>query len=182
MTPTPLIVKNNLKNWIAGYKMINDSVDILDGVIINYAIQYKIIADFKFRAGDGSVTFGSIEGRGEFSRLPPGGISISVDNSARNFKFRPDSTTTTNDKTVSIPQLYNDQITTKADGTLNYDGTTAVADLRTEAADINTIGKKLFENAGASTDPGGYYYIAATFNATGGTGGDMSFIIEYVIN
>ena len=85
------------------------------------------IADFKFREGDGSVTFGSIEGRGEFSRLPPGGISISVDNSARNFKFRPDSTTTTNDKTVSIPQLYNDQITTKADGTLNYDGTTAVA-------------------------------------------------------
>ena len=62
------------------------------------------------------------------------------------------------------------------------DGTTAVADLRTEAPDINTIGAKLFENAGASTDPGGYYYIAATFNATGGTGGDMSFIIEYVIN
>ena len=62
------------------------------------------------------------------------------------------------------------------------DGTTAVADLRTEAADINTIGAKLYTNAGASTDPGGYYYIAATFNATGGTGGDMSFIIHYVVN
>ena len=62
------------------------------------------------------------------------------------------------------------------------DGTTAVADLRTEAADINTIGAKLHTNAGASTDPGGYYYIAATFNATGGTGGDMSFIIHYVVN
>lgn len=62
------------------------------------------------------------------------------------------------------------------------DGTTAVADLRTEAADINTIGAKVFENAGASADPGGYYYVAATFNATGGTAGDMSFIIEYVIN
>ena len=62
------------------------------------------------------------------------------------------------------------------------DGTTAVADLRTEAADINTNGAKLYTNAGASTDPGGYYYIAATFNATGGTGGDMSFIIHYVVN
>ena len=62
------------------------------------------------------------------------------------------------------------------------DGTTAVADVRTEAANINTIGKKLFENAGASTDPGGYYYVAATFSATGGTAGDMSFIIEYVVN
>ena len=62
------------------------------------------------------------------------------------------------------------------------DGTTAVADVRTEAADINTIGAKLYTNAGASTDPGGYYYIAATFNATGGTGGDMSFIIHYVVN
>ena len=62
------------------------------------------------------------------------------------------------------------------------DGTTAVADLRTEAADINTIGAQLWENAGASADPGGYYYVAATFNATGGTGGDMSFIIHYVVN
>ena len=62
------------------------------------------------------------------------------------------------------------------------DGTTAVAALRTEAADINTIGAQLWENAGASSDPGGYYYVAATFNATGGTGGDMSFIIHYVVN
>ena len=67
-------------------------------------------------------------------------------------------------------------------GLYQTDGTTAVADLRTEAADINTIGAKLYTNAGASTDPGGYYYIAATFNATGGTGGDMSFIIHYVVN
>tara|TARA_R100000234_G_scaffold35972_1_gene21403 strand:+ start:7814 stop:8296 length:483 start_codon:yes stop_codon:yes gene_type:complete len=62
------------------------------------------------------------------------------------------------------------------------DGTTAVADLRTEAANINTIGNQLWQDAGASTDPGGYYYVAVTFNATGGTLGDMSFIIHYVVN
>jgi len=62
------------------------------------------------------------------------------------------------------------------------DGTTAVADLRTEAANINTIGNQVWQDAGASTDPGGYYYVAVTFNATGGTLGDMSFIIHYVVN
>ena len=62
------------------------------------------------------------------------------------------------------------------------DGTTAVADVRTEAANINTIGQQLWEDAGASADPGGYYYVAATFAATGGTLGDMSFIIHYVVN
>ena len=62
------------------------------------------------------------------------------------------------------------------------DGTTAVADVRTEAADINTIGQQLWQDAGASADAGGYYYVAVTFNATGGTAGDMSFIIHYVVN
>lgn len=62
------------------------------------------------------------------------------------------------------------------------DGTTTVADLRTEAANINTIGTQLWENAGLSSDAGGYYYVAATFNATGGTAGDMSFVIQYVVN
>jgi len=56
----------------------------------------------------------------------------------------------------------------------------ALADVRHEAADINTCGKKLWELAGASSDPGGYYYIAATMQAEGGTGGDMSFIIHWV--
>ena len=58
----------------------------------------------------------------------------------------------------------------------------AMADVRFEAADINTAGKTMWEMAGASADPGGYYYIAATMAAAGGTEGDMSFIINYVVN
>ena len=58
----------------------------------------------------------------------------------------------------------------------------ALADVRHEAADINTAGKMMWEMAGASSDPGGYYYIAATMAAAGGTEGDMSFIINYVVN
>ena len=59
---------------------------------------------------------------------------------------------------------------------------TAFADVRFEAANINTAGKSMWEMAGASADPGGYYYIAATMAAAGGTEGDMSFIINYVVN
>lgn len=57
-----------------------------------------------------------------------------------------------------------------------------LAELRYEAADLNTTGQQLYEMAGDSSDPGGFYYIAATFDATGGTAGDMAFIIEYVVN
>ena len=58
----------------------------------------------------------------------------------------------------------------------------AMTDVRTEAANINTIGQQVWEDAGASADPGGYYYVAVTFSATGGTAGDMSYILEYVVN
>jgi expansin (peptidoglycan-binding protein) len=57
----------------------------------------------------------------------------------------------------------------------------AMTDVRSEA-DITTVGQQVWEDAGASSDPGGYYYVAVTFSATGGTAGDMSFVIEYVIN
>ena len=52
----------------------------------------------------------------------------------------------------------------------------------TEAANLNTTGQQLYTMAGDSSDPGGFYYIAATFDATGGTAGDMAFVIEYVVN
>ncbi|BAQ86327.1 hypothetical protein [uncultured Mediterranean phage uvMED] len=58
----------------------------------------------------------------------------------------------------------------------------AMADVRFEAADINTAGQKMYELAGDSTDPGGYYYIAATMAAAGGTAGTMSWNISYVVN
>ena len=58
----------------------------------------------------------------------------------------------------------------------------ALADVRHEVANINTCGQKMYELAGDSTDPGGFYYVAATMAAAGGTGGDMSFIIHYIVD
>jgi hypothetical protein len=42
---TPTALKNNLKTWISNYKMINDTIDILDGKIVNIAIEYEIMVD-----------------------------------------------------------------------------------------------------------------------------------------
>lgn len=38
------IVKSNLKTWLAKYKMINDTIDILDANIINIGIEFTIVA------------------------------------------------------------------------------------------------------------------------------------------
>tara|TARA_B110000285_G_scaffold1441_1_gene1575 strand:+ start:64 stop:543 length:480 start_codon:yes stop_codon:yes gene_type:complete len=58
----------------------------------------------------------------------------------------------------------------------------AMADVRYEAADLNTGSQKLWELAGDSEDPGGYFYVAITFNATGGTAGTLNWNISYVVN
>ena len=38
-------LKQNLKTWLSKYKMINDTVDILDAVIINIALSFEVITD-----------------------------------------------------------------------------------------------------------------------------------------
>ena len=38
-------LKDNLRSWISNFKMINDTVDILDGAIINYGIEFEVIGD-----------------------------------------------------------------------------------------------------------------------------------------
>ena len=38
-------LKNNLKNWLLQYKMINDTVDILDAVVANFGINYVVVLD-----------------------------------------------------------------------------------------------------------------------------------------
>lgn len=42
---TSEVVKQNAKMWLQKYKMINDTVDILDAKIVNYAIEFEFISD-----------------------------------------------------------------------------------------------------------------------------------------
>ena len=39
-------IKNNLRSWLARYKMINDTIDIFDGEIINLKISYEVVSGF----------------------------------------------------------------------------------------------------------------------------------------
>ena len=45
MIETNSAIKENLKVWLSGKKMINDTVDILDAKIVNFGINFSILAD-----------------------------------------------------------------------------------------------------------------------------------------
>ncbi len=51
-----------------------------------------------------------------------------------------------------------------------------------EARNINKCGQKVWQDAGQSSDPGGYYYVGIIFDAAGDTAGDLSFVIEYTVD
>ena len=85
------------------------------------------VSGFSFREGDGSVTFDTVRGVSSWLRLPPDDFRIEIDDTNRRIKIRPDVNDTGFDQVTSATQLFNDRITTNADGTINYDGTTAVA-------------------------------------------------------
>ena len=50
LTNQPL--KNNLKNWITEYKMVNDTIDILDGKVVNLEIKFEVIGAFDLNKYD----------------------------------------------------------------------------------------------------------------------------------
>ena len=85
------------------------------------------VSGFTFREGDGSVGFDTVRGVSSWVRLPPDDFRIEIDDTNRRIKIRPDVNDTGFDQVTSATQLFNDRITTNADGTINYDGTTAVA-------------------------------------------------------
>jgi hypothetical protein len=112
----------------------------------------------------------------------------------------------TNASVVSI-KLYNDDLDSGTTNTCNVglytaDGdvtakdadcyASAITDLRGavltgtevafEARNVNLMGQKVFEDAGDSTDPGGYYLLGLAFPAAGDTAGDLSWLITYVLD
>jgi hypothetical protein len=46
------VLKENLKVWLDNYRMINDTIDILDGKVINIGIKYEIIPDMDINRFD----------------------------------------------------------------------------------------------------------------------------------
>lgn len=52
LTQTNNTTKNNLKNWLINYKMINDTIDILDAKIVNIGIDFQIISSLEKNKND----------------------------------------------------------------------------------------------------------------------------------
>jgi hypothetical protein len=46
LTATNSTIKQNLKTWLSRYKMINDTIDILDAQVVNFGIQYIVVPDY----------------------------------------------------------------------------------------------------------------------------------------
>ena len=46
------VLKENLKTWLDNYRMINDTIDILNGSVINIGIEYEIIPDLDINRFD----------------------------------------------------------------------------------------------------------------------------------
>lgn len=47
LTTANSVLKENLRTWLNKNKMMNDTIDILDAKIVNYGIEFSIVADFE---------------------------------------------------------------------------------------------------------------------------------------
>jgi len=47
LTATNKTIKENLKTWLSNYKMINDTIDIRDAHVVNFGINFAIVADLE---------------------------------------------------------------------------------------------------------------------------------------
>ena len=45
LTNTSSTIKNNVKTWMSQHKIINDTIDILDAIIINLGIEFTVVSD-----------------------------------------------------------------------------------------------------------------------------------------
>ena len=52
LTTTPQAVKENLKTWLNHYRMINDTIDILDGRVVNIGIEFELISKLESNSTD----------------------------------------------------------------------------------------------------------------------------------
>lgn len=48
LSTTNTVIKQNLKTYLSNYKMINDTIDILDAKIVNFGVNYEVISDSSF--------------------------------------------------------------------------------------------------------------------------------------
>jgi hypothetical protein len=72
-------VKNNLKTWLDKNRMINDTIDILDGKIVNYAINFVAVGSSD-RSKYDILTDAINQIKIDFARLPDFGEQLTITN------------------------------------------------------------------------------------------------------
>jgi hypothetical protein len=77
LAATGAIVKNNLKNWLNSYKMLNDVIDIMDTKIINFEVSFLVHIDKRYDSDSVLATcMGKV--REYFSEIPYIGEPIKI--------------------------------------------------------------------------------------------------------
>ncbi len=77
LTTSNKTIKNNIKNWLLRNKMINDSIDILDGKVVNYGINFTAVGS-NDRSKYDILTDAIEQLRNDFSHLGEFGEAFSV--------------------------------------------------------------------------------------------------------
>ena len=77
LTSANQIVKNNLKTWLSSRRMINDSIDILDGKVVNFGIEFIAIG-VKNKLKHEVLTSALEQLKKDFSNLPDFGESFTI--------------------------------------------------------------------------------------------------------
>jgi len=47
LIPTTRTIKENLKTWLSQYKMISDTIDVRDALVVNFGISFTVVADYE---------------------------------------------------------------------------------------------------------------------------------------
>lgn len=78
LTGTNLLIKQNLKTWINKNKIIHDTIDILDGKIVNLGVEYTIIVNPKSNKFDVLSAISTALATGVFAIYPNMGESFDI--------------------------------------------------------------------------------------------------------
>ena len=119
-------IKNNLKNWLNQYRMMNDTIDILDAKIINVGINFTIVAQLEtekftiLKAAEAAL-------RGEFLALGEIGESISISNIYRLLNTVPGVSDTVDVTFVKKSGTRYSSIEFNIDNNMSFDGRNLLA-------------------------------------------------------
>lgn len=119
-------VKSNLKTWLNGYKMVNDTIDILDAKIVNIGIQFRILGQPEVNKYD-ILSLATSELQRRFDKQFDIGEPINITNIFRILNFIPGVTDTLDVQIVNINGGLHSTTAIDINANTSADGRTLIA-------------------------------------------------------